>query len=68
MTSEIHEGRRGPSLRRLKAPRLDLTDGDSAGGDGACTEGGWDVIVLEDVPAGAFVCEWTGQYVLGGIS
>lgn len=27
----------------------------------------WAVIVLEDVPSGAFICEWTGQYVLGGI-
>lgn len=27
----------------------------------------WGLVALEDVPAGAFICEWAGQYVLGGM-
>ena len=26
----------------------------------------WALVALEDIPIGAFICEWTGQYVLGG--
>lgn len=66
ITSDLHDSRRGLGHRRLKAPRLDFAAVDSPDGDGD-SDGRWNVIVLEDVPAGAFVCEWTGQYVLGGL-